>query len=400
MLEFKNFRLFNGKEGQIAFVDYSLVNESVDSVSFTGKFPNKKDMVIYLPKEFQSKFTSAVENAPIRDFQCTVKGLEGTTTNIYKIGRNTNQTGNITMNSFEPKLFSHLKVYQNDESEEVYLFINSFEGYSKTSLENRLKLFQADMENLVSDSWGTSEFEEKSFFLKKINLYIQQNLAENIVTELSMLFKSVTLFSNSSIVSEFVEDNFGKVIHSSFHPLNKLIQLNKNAEVEAVFCSGNSCVQARTKGRFQFNGDSENEKGTLVIIGSNLETMEDNTFSLPIISRSYSIKYLERFLKVYHLVANLPKDRTNFKPLLEGNKDLVFDYLLGTNHSIEGEDVMVDFLNRIFFQLWEKFYDFLEDMKLSSRETSRTPPNHRRDNFYPLTKVHSSVPFSRGLSSF
>lgn len=399
MLEFNNFRLFNGIEGQIAFVDYSLVNESVDSVSFTGKFPNRKDMVIYLPMEFQSHFTSAVENAPIRDFQCTVKGLEGTTTNIYKIGRSTNQTGNIIMNSFEPKLFSHLKVYQNDDSEEVYLFINSLEGYSNTSLKNRPKLFQADMENLVSASWGTTEFEEKSLFLKKINLFINKNLGETIVTEMSRLFKSVTLFSNSSIIFDFVEDNFGKVIHSSFHPLNKLIQLNKNAEVEAVFCSGNSCVQARTKGRFQFNGASEDEKGTLVIIGSTLETMGDNTFSLPIISRSYTIKYLEKFLRVYHLVSNLPKDRTNFKPLLEGYKDLVFDYLLGTNHSIEGDDVMVDFLNEIFSHIWEKWCQFLKEMKIS-RKTSRTPVNHRRDKLYQLTAAHSSVPFSRGLSSF
>jgi len=397
MSEFKNLRLFNGKEGQIAMVDYSLVNESVENVSFTGSHPDGKDMVIYLPNRFHQKFIEAIDTAPVRNFNCTVKSLQNTVTNNYKIGRPSNKSGNIEMTPFHPKLFSHLKVYENEDDEEIFVFINQLEGYSTVNKGNRIKLYQADMENLVGASYGSEEFGIKTSFLQRINLFIDSSIGEDIEEELVKCFKSVTLFENQYVVKDFVENLFGRVITSTIQPFTKVFQMNPEAEVEAVFCSGESKVLARTKGRFQFDGYSKDEKGTLIIFGSNIKSLEKDEFTLPIISRSYSILYMEKLLRVFHLVSNLPSDRSMYRALLEGNKDLVFDYLLGTNQKLDEEDKMNCVFNKIFLKCWEQFISFLENLRLS--DEAMTPPFHaqNREIPYGLGQV-SSVPFHRGFS--
>ena len=387
-LIFNNSKIFNGVDKQLALVEYTLVNESLDCITLDGEHPNHHDMVVYLPEKLHSSFINKMEKAPVRKFNCQIKSLQNVVTNVYKDSRTTNASGNISMSKYHPELFTHLKVYENQASEEIFLFIDDLIGYQNISPHFRSKLFQTDMEHL----------ESKGKSLKSINLIINVKYADYIPFN-SIFFKSVTFFRNyEEGIQQFLENKFGIKVSGQFSPFVKTIELNTGAEVDLVVSTGNSIVNARSRGRFDFNGCNKDETGVLLIIGENLKKIDNQEFHLPIISRDYTPNYLNQLLKLFVTSTNLPSDKSTYKSFLEKNKDFVFDYLLGNKNELLDNDKINILMNQLYSKFWSNLIEFIEKMKY---ENEPKTPEYPRG--FPLLNQMSSVPMKnafRGLSSF
>lgn len=385
-LTFSNGRIFNGLDKQLVLVDYTLVNESLDSVSIIGSHPDHHDLVIYLPHKLHQSFISKMEQTPLRKFNCTIKSLQNVVTNVYKDNRKTNATGNMTMSKFQPELFSHLKVYQNQPEEEVYLILDDLAGYHKVSSTKREELFKVDCENL---------FKNKLNF-KQINLIISEKF--NFID--SSLFKSVSYFKHyEEGIQQFLENNFGIKISSEVNLYTETIEFNPEAELDLAVSLGKSEVMARSRGRFDFNGCSLDEKGSLILIGQNLKKLKDVDLVLPIVSKDLSASYLNKFLKTFGLSKNLPENRTFYLLFLETNKDIVFDHLIGVKNHLEETNEINKMLNYLFSQFHEKIINFIEKMKY---EDGRHTPEYPLYRHPKLEMVHSVAhkQINRGFSSF
>lgn len=367
-IKFSNSKIFNGINKQIAVVDYHLVNEDSSSISIIGKHPDNEDMTIYMSNDLHKVFIKKILNSPVRKFNCLVKSYQNIIVNNYKDDRISNDTGNLQMNDFKPELFSQLKIYDNKPDEEVFVFINDLHGYNKI-LNNRGEVFCKDLE-LLGDLTK----------LKKINLIVNKKY-QDIFFSYGEIFRSINFFENYDTgIQMFLETKFGIKITTEISQFSHTFQMNPDASIETIISTGLSKVNARSRGRFDFIGSKVNEKGSLILIGTNIKNLDDELFELPLFSSDFTPSGLNKLLRYYELVNNLPKEKIHYRNFLTDNMDLVLDKLLNENEIVfKKSSPISEKISDLYKKLVDQFDDFINNIQYSGIST---PTRKLTGNFY------------------
>lgn len=340
----------------------------------------------YLIKELQT--------APVLKTNIEIYNYHNNIITKLKKSRISNKPGNVPFEDLRINLFSEMDL---NFDEEIFLFVPRLSGYEKVSIENRARVFLADMESLIDSKSSDEDFSLKlKNKLSKITLITSEFFDSCPLEE---YFNNVYKFKHiMDGVNYFVENYFGRIISSGSTSFNKIIQCNVGSIINCIGIEENKKTKiiSRSEGRIQFSGE-ENESGYFVFVGQNINTIGEYDTNFPLIVIDEFKSLLTNLAALIRIISNLSDDDKIKRSILKKEYDFVIDYLMN-KFPYKEDDTQLNkkfkIVNNLIKTYYPRFVNYLSENRVSPTNTPELP----KPTFLPSTSVAPHL--GRHISSF